>query len=71
MLCEKPDQLNSWMIHFSQLYGSEVQFDDSALDFIDQIPVLNHLNIYSDILEVMSALKGLKSGKAPGSDGIP
>ena len=35
------------------------------------MPILNYLDILSDISKVISALKALKSGEAPYSDGIP
>ena len=61
VLYEKPYQLNSWIKYFSQLC---LMFDDSALDFLDQMPVLNHLVICPDTSEVMFALKELKYGKS-------
>ena len=70
VLCEKLAPLNCWIEHFSQLYGSEVLLDDSALDFLDQMWFLNHLDICPDITEVISSFNVLKSGKAPGSDDI-
>ena len=69
VLHEKSDQLDHWIKYFSQLYSSEFPFDSSALDFLDQVPVLNHLNICPEISEVISALKALKSGKVSGSEG--
>ena len=63
VLHDKPEKLNHWIVHFSQLYGSKFSFDDSALNFLDQMPILNHLDICPDISEVMSALKASKSGK--------
>ena len=69
-LCEKPDQPNCWIKHFSQLYGSEVPSDNSAVDILDQMPLLNHLDSCPVISKVMYTLKALKFGKVPGSDDI-
>ena len=44
-LLERDDQqLKHWTEHFTQLSNIEVPFKDQALDSLDQIPVVNHLD---------------------------
>jgi len=71
ILLEKSDQLKRWVDHFSSLYSDPVPFDNSVLDAIEQLPEMAYLDEDTTMQELESALKVLKSGKAPGSDGIP
>jgi len=71
ILLEKTEQLRRWVDHYSTLYSNPVPFDDSVLDSIEQLPELTSLDSQPTLQEVERALKDMKSGKAPGSDGIP
>ncbi|KAI8511742.1 hypothetical protein Bbelb_108420 [Branchiostoma belcheri] len=71
ILLEKSDQLKRWVHHFSSLYSKPAPFDDSVLASIEQLPVMAYLDEDPTMQELESALKVMKSGKAPGSDGIP
>ena len=44
---------------------------DAAIDSIPQLPVKNELDEPPTLRETTQAIKLLKSGKAPGADGIP
>ena len=65
------DQLICWTKHFTQLYSTKVPFKDQALHFLDQMAMVDHLNSLSNVFAIILALRSIKLGKAPGSNGIP
>ena len=68
---ERSDKLKCWTEHFTQLYGTEVPFEDQALDSLDQMPVTDNLDNHPNLSKVISAWMGIQLGKGSGSDGIP
>ena len=70
-LLERSDQLKCWTEHSIQLYGTKIPFKNQALDSLNQMPVADYPDNHLNLSEVVSALRSIKLGKAPGSDGIP
>lgn len=60
-----------WREYYVSLLNCKSAVDPSALDGMEQQPVQNILATLPRNEEVRDALAGLKTGKAPGKDGIP
>ena len=55
----------------SELYSRETLVTETALNFIEDLSVMDELDALPTIEELSKAIDALSSGKAPGSDGIP
>jgi len=66
VLVEKPQQMKRWAEHFSDLYAHEEKLVESALDSLEQLPLLHSLDLLPTQLEVSKAIDSLKMGRAPG-----
>ena len=63
--------LSRWAEHFQTLLNVPGDIDPSALDRIQQHPMIESLDDIPTIDEVTKAIAAMKDGKAPGQDGIP
>ena len=70
-ITDKTKQMERWVEHYSELYSRENIVQQSALDAIEQLPEMSHLDEVPTIEEVSQAIDKLPSGKAPGKDCIP
>ena len=70
-LLERFDQLKCWTEHLTQLYSTKVLIKDQVLGSLDKMPVTDHLDRHPNLSEVVLALRSIKLGKTPGSNGIP
>jgi hypothetical protein len=68
---DKKKQMDRWVEHYLKLYSRETKLMDTALNDIETLPNLDHLDTFPITAEVNSAIDDLASGKAPDRDGIP
>ena len=71
LLTDKAQQMERWVEHYSELYSRQNVVTPSALDAIVSLSPLDDLDEEPIMDELRHAIKQLKSGKAPGNDGIP
>ena len=71
LIQDKAKQLERWVEHYSQLYDRENLVSATALDQIERLPTMPELDNAPTLDELLDAIKGIPSGKATGSDGIP
>lgn len=63
--------LKRWEGHFGDLLNRPSTVDLNSIDAMEQKPVLHEIAGPPSKNEILKAIKGLQSGKAPGEDGIP
>ena len=63
--------MKRWVGHFSELYSRKTTVTENALSKTDSFPAMMDLDNVPTIEELSKAIDCLKTGKAPGSDGIP
>ncbi|KAI8516418.1 hypothetical protein Bbelb_049990 [Branchiostoma belcheri] len=63
--------LKRWKEHFQQLLNRPSTVNGAAIERLKQRPTRHDLDSPPTIEELQKALKSLRSGKAPGVDGIP
>ena len=71
LLTEKSDILDRWTEHFDLLLNRPSSAHQSAIDEMEQAPVVEQLADPPTTEEVLEAIRRLQPGKAPGPDGIP
>ena len=71
LLTDKEDILKQWTLHFSTLLSRTSEVTDEALESIQQCPMIPELDAPPNAAVTDAAIKQLKTGKAPGPDGIP
>ena len=71
ILQDRAQQMERWVEHYSDLYAKENLVSEDALEAIECLPVLEHLDDEPTLEEMREALDSLATGKAPGKDGIP
>lgn len=71
LLTGKGEILNRWKEHFDALLNRHSSIDQSAIDSMEQRPLLDELAEPPNNKEVAEAIRQLQSGKSPGPDGIP
>ena len=71
LLTDKGEILARWAEHFNSLLNRQSIISDKAIDGTPQLPVMEGLGIEPSNAEVITAIKQLSTGKAPGQDGIP
>ena len=63
--------MKRWTEHFSDLFFNPSEVDDAAIDSIPQRDIHLELDVEPSLEEVITCIKQLNTGKAPGLDGIP
>ena len=71
LLTEKTDIQKRWTEHFDMLLNRPSTIDQSAIDKMEQRPMVDKLAEQPNVKEVLEAIQQLQPGKAPGPDGIP
>ena len=79
LLTDKAQQMERWAEHYSELYSRQNVVTPSDVtdalrrltDATVSLPRLDDLDVEPTMDELRHAIKQLKSGKAPGNDGIP
>ena len=71
LLKDKSQILKRWSTYFSLLLNNAFPIDETALDELPTFPTVHEMDAPPTIVEVETAIAGLKSGKAAGPDGIP
>ena len=73
VITDKAKQLivDRWVEHYSELYSRETVVHQSALDAIEDLPLMPELDEEPSIEELSKEIDRLSSGKAPGKDSIP
>ncbi|XP_033111734.1 uncharacterized protein LOC117112703 [Anneissia japonica] len=71
VLTDKNKQMSRWVEHYLELYSTETDISQVALDTLPQLPVMGELDHEPSVLELSQAIDSLANGKAPGKDGIP
>ena len=64
-------KLDRWVEHYSELYGAEGTANHDYINNLPNEPVLDDLDDPPDLAEVISVIRGLRSGRASGCDEIP
>jgi hypothetical protein len=57
--------------HFSELLNCPANVNEDSINKLTQHPIKEELDLVPNIQEVLTAIKQLKRGKAPGADKIP
>ena len=70
-ITDQSKQLQRWVEHYLELYATQNNVTDTALDAIPDLPVMEELDTEPTLEELGKAIDCLACGKAPGSDGIP
>ena len=68
---DRGEQMERWKEHYSELYSSQTSVSESAIDAIDQLPLMAELDNHPTLRDLEEAVASLPVGKAPGMDGIP
>ena len=63
--------MDRWKEHFHDLLNRPSSTDPNALNNKDKLPCNTDMDIPPYLEEIKDAVKSLKTGKAPGTDGIP
>ena len=71
LLTDKDNILKRWKEHFDTVLNKSSCTDMSVLDSIPQRPEIPELSFVPTAQEVLTAIKQITSGKAPGKDAIP
>lgn len=71
IIVDKGKQMERWEEHYANLYTRKSLVSQSALDAIEQLPIMHDLDALPTIEELNTAIDKLAAGKAPGSDEIP
>ena len=71
LVTERAEIRARWKQHFSDLLNTPCSIAPDALDRIVALPEHSSLNVPPTIDEVAAAVREMRNGKAPGSDGIP
>ncbi|XP_035663411.1 uncharacterized protein LOC118407100 [Branchiostoma floridae] len=70
-ITDRGKQMERWLEHYSELYARENTINETTLDSIETLSVLWELDTVPTLEEMSKAVDSLRSGKAPGMDGIP
>ena len=70
-LKDKSQILKRGSTYFSSILNNAYPIDETALDALPTLPTVHEMEAPPIIAEVDTAITGLKSDKAAGSDGIP
>ena len=71
LVTERAEILARWKQHFSDLLNMPSSIAPDALDRIVALPEYSSLDVPPTIDEVAAAVREMRTGKAPGSYGIP
>ena len=71
LFTDKKAILQHWAQHFDSVINRESTINSKAIDRMPQVPINNELAAPPTESEVLTAIKHLSRGKAPGSDSIP
>ena len=71
IITDQQGQLDRWVEHYSSLYSEDADVSQDGLDALPSLPTMEELDEEPSLAELEKAIDGLKSGKAPGADGIP
>lgn len=71
LLTKKKEISDRWKEHFHELLNCPSSVDESAIEQLEQLPIMHELDIEPCLDEVQQAIKQTRTGKAPGVDGIP
>ena len=70
-ILEREKQMERWVEHYLELYSTMNTVSLDAIDSIIPLPEMAELDEEPSLEELRKAIRALKCGKAPGSDGIP
>uniref|UniRef100_A0A8C9WDN1 Reverse transcriptase domain-containing protein n=1 Tax=Scleropages formosus TaxID=113540 RepID=A0A8C9WDN1_SCLFO len=70
IITDKTKQMGRWLEYFSEPYDLESTVSDTALEAIEQLPLMSELDDLPTVEELKNAINHLVAGKAPGQDGI-
>ena len=71
VILDKTKQMERWVEHYGELYSRETKVTDAALEAVETLPTMPHLDELPTMDELLSAIKSMPIRKAPGKDGIP
>ena len=71
VIADRRQQLERWVVHYSDIYSRENIVSPSALDAVECLPTMEELDTEPTLEELSKAIDSLASDKAPGSDGKP
>ena len=71
LLTDRKQILERWAEHFSSVLNQQSSIDQATFDNLPQMQTQNSLAAAPRVDEILSVIKTLSAGKAPGSDGIP
>ena len=69
-LTDPKRQMERWVEHYCELYSTQREVTQEALDAIPNKPVMTELDADPTLEDVSKAIDALSCGKAPGNDGI-
>ena len=70
-ICDKKQQMDRWVEHYSQLYSCERSISEDLENEIPPLPIMTELDKEPTEDELSRAIDYLRSGKATGNDNIP
>ena len=70
-LTKRADQMNRWIEHFSDLYGTERPYTASAIDKVPSVEIMEELADEPQFTEMEVVVARLSNNKASGRDTIP
>src|ERR1051325_5864366 len=71
LLTDRKQILERWAEHFSSVLNQQSSIDQATFDNLPQMQTQNSFAAAPRVDEILSVIKTLSVGKAPGSDGIP
>jgi Reverse transcriptase (RNA-dependent DNA polymerase)/Endonuclease/Exonuclease/phosphatase family len=71
LLSDRAEVLKRWSEHFNSVYNCESTADLAYIDSLAALPTIRELSLPPDYMEILTAVRQLKNGKASGPDGIP